>query len=268
MNLASLIVPTVVTAIVLYLALVAQRVAGAGSAGLVAALPIQLAIGALGVAAGMGDHSVAAFALTASTYLPAQIAYGVAFTEAMRRWGFIAALVAGMASYSVSTFALGKVSHVAAIVIGIVAVIAGPRLIRTRLVQAQDELESSEPSSFIVVGLGTLGVLAVILLVEFAGPAAGAFMAAVPVVTPILSFFLMRSMGREAGAETMAGMLRGLPAYMTFALTLALLAGPLGTTAAVGIGLTFCVALVAMIWKVSQVSSESSTIPFNRDLVA
>lgn len=268
MNIAALIVPTLVTAAVLYLSMVAQRFAGPGSAGLVAALPIQLAIGSLGVAAGMGDGAVAAFALTAATYLPAQIAYGVAFTDAMRRWGFVAALASGMVSYSVLTLLLGQVSHIVSIAAGVVAVIIGPRLIQSRTSAMVLGDRDSEPNPFVVIGLGTFGVLSVIALVNFAGPAAGAFMAAVPVVTPILSFFLMRSMGREAGAETMAGMIRGLPSCLVFALSLAFLSEPIGTIAAVVIGLTLCVALSAFVWKLTTNPSSRTNIREDHDLAA
>lgn len=258
MNLQSLIVPALVTPFVLYVAMLAQRHAGPGAAGLVAALPLQLAIGALGVAASMDDNAVQAFAVVASTFLPAQIGYGLAFTIGMRRGGALAALVSGLVSYSLIVLAIQQVPSLVAIAIGTVAIFIGPRLISRDNFDLTFDDSHAEPNLLVITVLGTLGVLAVIVLVQVGGPTAGAFLAAVPVVSPILSFFLMRSRGREAGAQTMTGMIRGLPSYLVFALSLTFFSKPLGTTTAVGIGLTLCFASAAVSWKVSQNAADAT----------
>lgn len=263
----SLIVPAIVTPFVLYFAVLAQRFGGPGAAGLIAALPLQLAIGSLGVASGMGDQAVSSFAVLAATYVPAQIAYGVAFTEGMRRGGIALAVISGMAGYAIAIFVLSYVSSLIAILIGGLALLASSRFIQVREIKPT-LLESKEPSAALITTLGTLGVLAVIAAVELAGPSAGAFMAAVPVLTPILSYFLMRSCGREAGAQTMAGMIRGLPSYFVLALSLALFAERTGTSVAVGIGLTLCIAVVGAIWKFTEDISAPAIVKKDSALAA
>lgn len=255
MNLQSLMVPTLVTPIVLYVAMIAGRHAGPGAAGLVAALPLQLAIGALGVGSGMGDVQVAAFAVVASTFVPAQVSFGVAFTIGMRRGGPVVAMLAGIAGYFAVAIASQQIPHLLATSIGVIALAIGPRLTVCHDQNIPQQEEIQQPKTLVVTSLGTVGVLSVILLVDLAGPTAGALLAAIPVVTPILSFSLMGTKGREAGAETMTGMIRGLPSYFVFAVTLAFLAEPLGTITAVGIGLTSCVAVAAVSWRASHQSS-------------
>lgn len=254
MHLTSLIAPAVVTPIVLYIAMVAQRVAGPVSAGLVASLPLQSAIGALGVSMTSGDQAVADFSIVAATYIGAQVAYALGFFHAMRRKGFLAAVTAGMVSYSLAIFTIQHIPTAVAIACGLVSLVVGPRLIHMDADEVA-ALPPSESNSGIVVGIGTLGVVSVILLVGFAGPTAGAFMAAVPVITPILAYFLSRDSGPAAGAQTMVGLVRGLPMYSAFSITLALLAKPLGTETTVGIGMAICFAIAAVIWKFASAST-------------
>lgn len=250
MSLHALAIPALVTPLVLAVAMLAQRVGGAAAAGLVASLPLQAAVGALGVASGSGDRAVAQFAIAAATFLPAQIAYGLAFTLGMRLGGFRPALGAGVAAYSAAVVAIGEVPSRVSIVVGVVAVALAQRFV------ASPSSASSEPAAarndVVVVALGTLGVLAVVVLVQVAGPAAGAFMAALPVVTPLLAFFLARAHGREAGSATMAGMVRGLPMSLAFVASLAFLSEALGTTIAVAVGLSLSLGVAGALWQRSK----------------
>lgn len=248
MNFADLLVPALVTPAVLYIAMLAQRSAGPVSAGLVASLPIQQAIGAFGVSMAAGDQAVADFALVASTYLPAQVAYGVAFTFGMRKRGMLVAVTGATAAYALGIVILGQLPVAVAIAAGAVSLVVGFKVIQPDP-QEIPALPPVKSNSGIVVALGTIGVLSVILLVQVAGPTAGAFMAAYPVITPILAYFLMREQGRGAGAQTMSGMVQGLPMYTVFVITLTLFATTLGTEFAVGIGMTLSLAIAAILMK-------------------
>jgi hypothetical protein len=257
MNFADLIIPAIVTPAVLYVAMVAQRFAGPVSAGLVASLPLQSAIGAIGVSATSGDHAVADFSVIAATYISAQVAYAVAFTYGMHRAGIFGAVSTGLTAYSIQIFILGHLPVVIAVALGFVSIAIGPKLTKK---SAQDRavMPPAESNSAIVVVLGTLGVLSVILLVQLAGPKAGAFMAAVPVITPILAYFLSRSQGRAAGAETMTGLIKGLPMYSTFSIATAFLSVPLGTEIATGIGMTLCLAIAAFLWRIATANAAAN----------
>lgn len=247
--------------------MVAQRVAGPVSAGLVASLPLQSAIAALGVSLTSGDAAVADFSIVAATYIGAQVSYALGFFHAMRRKGFLAAVVVGLMSYSIAIFIIQQIPSSGAIAAGLLALVVGPRLIHMDADEVA-ALPPAESNSAIVVGIGTVGVLSVILLVNFAGPTAGAFMAAVPVITPILAFFLSRHNGRVAGAQTMVGLVRGLPMYSAFSIALALLAKPLGTETAVGIGMAICFAIAAVIWKFATASGNVARSQAAVDLAA
>lgn len=267
MHLASLIIPAAATPIVLYIAMVAQRVAGPVSAGLVASLPLQSAIGALGVSFTSGDQAVADFSVIAATYIGAQVAYAAGFFYAMRRYGFLAAVTAGIVMYSLAILTISHIPTAVSIGFGLFSLVVGPRIIHIN----PDEvaaLPPAESNSALVVGLGTMGVLSVIVLVDFAGPAAGAYMAAIPVITPILAFFLSRAQGRTAGAQTMVGLVRGLPMYSAFVITCALLAKPLGTETTVGIGMAVCFAIAAVIWKFASAKGVVASARSAVDLAA
>ena len=233
---AVLAVPALVSPVVLTMALWAQRKAGPGAAGLVAALPFQLAIGAVGVALTMDLRTAADFGLAAATYLPAQVAYATAFAAGMRRGGVPLALVAGTATYGAVVAIAQAVDPAMAIAAGVIALGLGRRWVQPRAGQAPSE---RQPPAALVIGVGTASVLVVVALAHAGGPTAGAFLGAIPAIGTTLAIALSRTRGREAGTETMAGTIRGLPSYFAFAIVLALLVERMGLVA------TCIIALVA-----------------------
>ncbi len=249
MHLQALLLPTLVTPFVLYLALLAQRRAGPEAAGLVAALPVQLAIGGVGVAMGLGNAATATFGLVASTYLAAQVAYGVAFATGVRKGGASIALLGSLGTYALLTLLLHAVAPAIAAGVGAIALIIGTRAVQPSRQAAGSARSGAEVPAAVTIALSTIVVLAVLVLVQFAGPQAGGFLAAVPVMSSTLSLVLLRSHGRQAAATTMGGMIRGLPAYYVFALAMALFAQPLGAVGAGLLGLALSLSTAGMTWR-------------------
>jgi hypothetical protein len=75
---------------VLIAAAIIERRLGPSAAGWVAALPIAFSVAVVAVALDAGTGSAAALALSAATYVPAQVAFGIAFASVLvRRRGLV-----------------------------------------------------------------------------------------------------------------------------------------------------------------------------------
>jgi hypothetical protein len=239
------LIPALVTPILLYVAVIAQRRAGPAAGGLIAALPLQLAIGMTAVGFSLGDGAATALAVATTMYLPAQVAYGVVFAMVVRQRGPGTALVVGFGAYSIVVTTLSIVVGPVAVAAGLAAILVGTRLLPAPGAAGRS---ASAPSPFVTVAVGTMMVEAVLVLVQLAGTGAGAFLAALPVVTTTLALAAARG-SRTAAADTMGGMIRGLPAYVAFALVTAVLAGAVGTGVAVVLAMALSLAVARLIWS-------------------
>lgn len=92
-------------------------------------------------------------------------------------------------------------------------------------------------------------MLAVVTLVELIGPTAGAFLAAIPVVSTTLAIGLARTRGRAAAAATLSGTVRGLASYNVFALSIGLLTPRLTVAGSVMVGLCLSAVATWVAWR-------------------
>lgn len=245
----ALVIPALVTPVVLYAAVVAQRHAGPGAGGVVATFPTQLAISSLVVGFTLGDATAARLALAAATYLPAQVAYGLAVAAGMRRQGVSLALIAGFSAYAVVALPTSHLPAALACVAGVIAVGIGTRLHQAHTTVRPSGAGIVHPVAWLTVTVGTLVVLVVVVLVHVAGPRAGAIVSAVPAVSTTLAVALSRTQGRAVAAQTMAGLNRGLLSYFAFGVTLAVLATRITTMGASAIGLVVSGFVSLMAWR-------------------
>ena len=251
MDFQSLVVPAVLTPIILYAALFAQKHSGPRAAGLIISLPSQLAIGSVGVGLALGDSAAAQLCLDASTLMTAQVAYGLAFMWGMSRSGVALALSAAMVAYSVAIAATYAVSPVIGAPVAVLVMIAGGRFVKFETAPVDAEMDRSRQDAMTVF-VGTLGVLGVLVLVEILGTGAAAFLAAMPVVSSILSIAQLKSRGTVASSEIMGGMIKGLSTYFVFSAVVALLAEPVGIVFAALAALTATLLTAAVLWKLGN----------------
>lgn len=252
MELSSLVIPAIVTPFILYASLMAQRHAGPAAGGLVATFPLQSAISVVGVAAASGAHAVPPFGMAAAANLLPQVAYAVAFAVGMNSGGIVRAVAASVVLYPAGVVAAHAVPMAVAEAAGLAALVAGSTFLKRRhLVPVQDP-SARGASARVLVPLGTVVVLAVVTLVELSGPAAGAFLAAIPVVSTTLSIGLARTRGRAAAAATLSGTVRGLASYNVFALSVGLLTSRLTVAGSITVGLCFSAVATWVAWRVTQ----------------
>jgi hypothetical protein len=255
MKMSVLIVPGLVTPVVLMTAIQAQRRAGASAGGLVATMPFQLAIGTLVVGTTLSDTTAAQFGLHAATYLPAMVAYALAFAFGMRRGGVLLAVLAALSAYSAGIALVHTAPAAVSCAVGVVAVAIAIKVEQRHSGSVATSPGEARRAAVATVLLGTAAVLTVVVLVNVSGPAAGAFLAAIPVISTTLAVALVPHHGRAAAAGTMAGTIRGLPTYFVFALAVAGLSERITVFGASAVGLLCSAVTATVAWRLATAAS-------------
>ncbi|MEU7868980.1 hypothetical protein [Dactylosporangium sp. NPDC049140] len=282
------LIPVLLAPLVMALAALAERRAGAAAAGWVAALPVSLAVAVTAVGLTSGPHDARAMALSAAAHVPGQVAFAVALARA--GGGAAVRLAAGTAAYVVCTFALLWLPMPVAVALGIPALAAGRRLVAPGMPEPG---RSSSPALTCVasaaVVAGALGTAAAV------GPVAAGVVAAFPAMSATLAVAVTlrgrsraasdartgdtlageqggkrrtirvrAAAGRVGDGEThaltcadgrgaaarqvMGGLVRSLPCYWTFALVTGVAAGTVGAAAA-GVALPVAFAAGWLTWR-------------------
>ncbi len=217
---------------------------GSSAAGWVAALPLTFAVAVVAVDLDGGAGPAGRFALSAGAHVPAQVAFAVVLVRVMNHCGLLLGAVAGTAAYLVVALVVGPVPAALAVAAAVPALVAGSRGLSGSASEAARAPASARAGTVAITCLAaTVVVAAAVGASHLAGPQVGGLVAAFPSISLTLTTGMVRRAGRPAGAAALAGLIRGLPCYLTFCVVVAVTAPVLGL-AAVALGIAGC--LVAM----------------------
>jgi hypothetical protein len=241
-----LLVPLVSAPTVVALAGAAERRFGSSAAGWTSAIPTTLPVAILGVAAELGDRAGATLALSAAAHVGAQVAFAVVFALMLGRFGVLVSLAAGAATFAALSVVLHPVPAPLAAALAVPALLLAPRLLPghsgpgKRRSRRDTALASAVALTFVSV---------VLLTAQRAGPAAAGAIGAFPALSTSLALVIARETGAPAAAAMLQGMIRGLPGYLAFCLTVTVLAPACGTPVAVAAAACACLAVGAITWR-------------------
>lgn len=232
-----LLVPALIAVITL-----AGRRWGAAVAGCLAGFPVVTGPILFFIAVEQGGPFAAHAAVAATIAVLSNIAFGLAYSRAAQRFGWIGSLLAGMAVYCVVVALLGLL-HLSALQAAALT-IAG-LLLAARLYPpvSEEEAMSGPPKSDLPYRMvaGVLLVLAVTFFSSQLGPNLTGLFSVFPVMGSVLGVFSHRHYGRYFAVRLLRGMVRGFYAFTVFCLILAM------TLEAQPIGICFLMALAAAI---------------------
>ena len=242
------IIPCAVAPLVMYVALRAQRRLGSEAAGWVAAVPTTIPIAVLAVGFQSGSQAAASLTLTAAAHVPAQILFAVTFAALMRRSGVAIGFVAGAFVFLATSVVIAFVPVPIAIAAAVAALVIGPRLLASPIEPAVAQAARSNPNAVLACTAAVVVVAAVIGVVRLAGPLVGGVVAAFPTLSSTITVAIVRSNGRLAGVGVLAGLVRGLPFYFVYLVTVSVLAVPAGIVVATVCGLAVSAATGWILW--------------------
>ncbi|WP_433219992.1 hypothetical protein ACQP00_16740 [Dactylosporangium sp. CS-047395] len=217
------LVPVLLAPFLMALATLAERRLGPSAAGWVAALPVSLAVAVTAVGLRAGPGAASAMAYSAAGHVPAQVGFAVVFALALARRGLIAGLAAGTGAY----FVLAWMPAVVGLALAVPALVLAPRLI-----PAGPREPGRSGGALLTCAASGAVVAAAIGAAAVAGPVAAGAVAAFPAMSATLAVAVARTAGIRAAGHALAGLVRSLPCYGTFALVTALAAGHVGPAAA------------------------------------
>ena len=209
--------------------------------GMAAAAPFTALIGLLLVSANLGHAAGVDMAVSMSGYAPAQIGIALVVMSVVGRIGFVGGLALGTAAFVALAWLSLLVPAPVAVLASVVTLALALRMMRA------PDTASAAPtmpggSSIIAVRAAVALVTAMGLLAiarQF-GPAAGGAVGAYPIFTVTLCGFVFATAGAVGVQRVLFGMVRGLPAYLTFVLVYGLVATPLGAEVGVVVATLAC----------------------------
>jgi uncharacterized membrane protein SirB2 len=229
---------------------------GPSAAGWAAALPVTFAVSTAAVTVHSGASMGGQVALIAASFVPAQVAFAIAFAGVLWRRGLVLGLIAGMTTYFVAARIVTVVPPTAAVVAGVVAVATGPRLM------PQLPIRPGTRRSWLITTLNcaaaALVVGAVILATQLSGASLAGMIAAYPMMCSILTIIVVNRSGRDAGVHVLTGLVRSLPAYLTFGVVAAAVQ-QVSNEVAIPIALLTCLAVVFATWR--RVPTATQPVP-------
>ncbi len=135
-----------------------------------------------------------------------------------------------------------------AIAAAVAALVIGPRLLASPIEPSVAEVVRNRPNALLACAAASVVVTVVIGIVRLAGPLIGGVVAAFPTLSSTITVALARSNGKMAGVGTLAGLVRGLPFYFAYLITVSVLAVPAGIVVASVCGLAISAATGWMLW--------------------
>jgi len=221
-----LLIAVALAPLLMLLATSVERRLGPAAGGWTTALPLGFTVTLLAIALTAGPVTAGTVAASAAAYVPAQVIFGLLFGAALTRWGLLAGAIAGLLGYVAATVTLARLPQDVAVVLGLAALAGGARLVTSESPRAA---RPRKPSATVIVCLSaTAAVLGSTLASQAAGPAVGGAVAAFPTVSGTLAVAVTARGSRSEGASVLAGLVRNLPCFFAFALTIAICARGLG----------------------------------------
>jgi hypothetical protein len=235
-----LLLPLLVAPALMVAATAAERRFGSAVAGWIGAAPTTIVIAVLAVGADLGPRAGAALATTAATHVIAQVAFAVAFATVMVRRGGLAGLLAGTAAFAGVSLLVAGVPATAATAAAIPALLIGPRVLPDHGAEPTGADDRRYRDTAIRAAVASIAVGAVLAVAGLAGPSAAGMIGAYPALSTALVLLIVPSRGTRAAADALAGLVRGLPGYLTFCLAVAIAAPFVGVLVAVPLSLGVC----------------------------
>ena len=250
-----MLIPILVTPGVMVLASAAERRLGASAAGWIAALPMSLTvvIAALTLESGPKAGDVA---FSAAAHVSAQVLLAVVAGRLLQRRGFALAATAGFVTYAGYSVISPNVPPILAVATAIPMLAAAPRLLPTSTPRPGSR--RGPALTALMCGAGLVLVVGALLAARTAGPDLAGAVGAFPSVSLTLTAAVTWSSGRAAGTQVLVGLVRGLPGYLAFCVTAALLAEPAGLLA-LPISMAACALTGGVTWRRVTIAKRSST---------
>jgi hypothetical protein len=226
----------------------AERRFGPAVAGWVGAMPTTIVIAMLAVGTDLGRHAAATLASSAAAHVSAQVAFAVAFAALVGRRGGVTALLAATGAFAALSLVIAEIPTALAIAASLPALVLGPRL-----VPAGTAPRPVEGSGFADAAVrGAVAALAVAVsfgVARAVGPATAGATAAYPALSATLALLVLRARGAGAAERALRGLCCGLPGYLGFCVTMALVTPRLGVVAAIPIALGACLLVFRATWS-------------------
>ena len=231
---------------------------GPAAAGWVAAAPITISVASLVVGIEYGRHAAAALTESSAEHVTAQIAFAIAFAVVLRRRGGLASMLSATAVYAIISLAVVWIPAPVALAASMLAVVFGPRLLLGGPASGPSRGNNAAATVTRAIA-GSAAVGFTLLIARLAGPTTAGATAAYPIVSATVALLILRSRGKVAAAQALSGLCRGLPAYFSFCLTMALTTPYVGVVLAVALSLTVCLATYRITWQ--TVRPSPATVP-------
>jgi hypothetical protein len=241
------VIPAVLTApVVMGIATRVERRLGPSAGGWVAALPIGFAVATVAVLLDAGGGATSAMALSAAAHVVAQVVFAVVVAAVLVRRGRVAAVGAGVLAYVVVALAVTFIPQLLAIAFAVPALILAPRLI---VAPPPRVARARHWSVTVATCLGSAVVVGgAVVTAQIAGPSVAGAIAAFPTTTTMLAVALSLRAGSPVAISVLLGLVRSLPCYLTFCLTVPLLVPAVGVFA-VPLALLACLAAGCVVWR-------------------
>jgi hypothetical protein len=222
-----------------------ERRLGPAAGGWTTALPLGFAVTLVTIALTAGPATAGIVAASAVGHVPAQVVFGLLFGAALARRGLLAGAAAGTLGYLAAAVALARLPLDVAVFLALIALAGGTRLAAS---ESSRGSRPRRPSATVVVCLSAAAVvLGSTLVSRAAGPVAGGAVAAFPTISGTLAVAVTAQGSRSEGAEVLTGLVRNLPCFFVFALSIAICARHLGLWSFVIAAIT-AIPVAALTW--------------------
>jgi len=231
---------------------------GPAAGGWTTALPLGFAVTLAAMALTAGPATAGSLAASAAGHVSAQVIFGLLFGAALARWGLLAGGLAGALGYVAACVALDRLPQDVAVLLALTALAGATRRV------THGHPRPSRPRRPLVTVLVCLSAAAVVLGSTLAtradGPTVGGAVAAFPTISGTLAVAVTAREGRRAGAEVLTGLVRSLPCFFAFALTVAICARHVGLWS-LALAAIAAVTAAALTWRHANAPRRSGPSP-------
>jgi hypothetical protein len=222
---------------------------GAAAAGWIGAAPSTIVLAVLVVGADLGPAAAAELAAGAAAHVGAQVAFAVAFGTVLRRRGGAVGLACATATFAGVSLLVAGVPAPVAMAAALPALAVGRRLLPAAERAAAEGERFGPGGTAIRAAVAALSVAGVLGAVRVAGPAAAGAIGGFPALSATLALLILARRGPRAAAHAVRGLVCGLPGYLGFCVTVALVAPLAGVGVAVALALGTCAVACGATWR-------------------
>jgi hypothetical protein len=246
-----LLIAAALAPLLMLLATSVERRLGPAAGGWTTALPLGFAVTLVTMALTAGPTTAGIVAASAIGHVPAQVVFGLLFGAVLTRRGLLAGAVVGTLGYLAASVALDRLPLDVAVFLALIALAGGTRLATS---EGPRGSRPRRPSATVVVCLSAAAVvLGSTLVSQAAGPMTGGAVAAFPTISGTLAVAVTAQGSRSEGAEVLTGLVRSLPCFFVFALSIAVCARHVGLWS-FAIAAIAAIPVAALTWHCSNSS--------------